>query len=104
MNLRINIFYTTCGSLTQSKKLAKAILSDKMVVCVNVVKNVESYYKDNGSLKRSNESILLIKTFHTKKKIENLIKKNHPYEVPFLVQLETKKVNSEYISWALKNT
>ena len=38
-------------------------------------KNVESYYRDNGSLKKSNESILLIKTFHTKK-IENLIKKS----------------------------
>ena len=104
MNLSINIFYTTCGSAKQSKKLAKAMLSDKMIVCVNVVKNVESYYRDKGSLKKSDESILLIKTFHTKKEIEILIKKKHPYEVPFLVQLETKKVNSEYISWALKNT
>ena len=104
MNLSINIFYTTCGSANQSKKLAKAMLSDKMIVCVNIVKNVESYYRDNGSLKKSNESILLIKTFHTKKKIENLIKKIHPYDIPFLVQLETKKVNSEYVLWARKNT
>ena len=104
MNLNINIFYTTCGSAKQSKKLAKAMLSDKMIVCVNVVKNVESYYKDSGYLKKSSETILLIKTFHTKKKIEDLIKKKHPYEIPFLVQLETKKVNSEYISGARKNT
>ena len=68
MNLSINIFYTTCGSGNQSQKLAKAMLSDKMIVCVNVVKNVESYYRDNGYLKKSNESILLIKTFHKKKK------------------------------------
>ena len=104
MNLNINIFYTTCGSAKQSKKLAKEMLSDKMIVCVTVVKNVESYYRDGVSIKKSNESILLIKTFHTKKKIEDLIKKNHPYETPFLVQLETKKVNSEYILWARKNT
>ncbi len=104
MNLNINIFYTTCGSAKQSKKLAKEMLSDKMIVCVNFVKNVESYYRDGGSIKKSNESILLIKTFHTKKKTEALIKKNHPYETPFLVQLETKKVNSEYILWARKNT
>ena len=104
MNLSINIFYTTCGSARQSKKLAKAMLSDKLIVCVNIVKNVESYYRDSGFLKKSNESILLIKTFYTKKKIEDLIKKNHPYDIPFLVQLETKKVNSEYILWARKNT
>ena len=75
MNLSINIFYTTCGSANQSKKLAKAMLSDKMIVCVNVVKNVESYYRDNGCLKTSNESILLIKTFHTKKKNRKFNKK-----------------------------
>ena len=56
MNLSINIFYTTCGSAKQSKELAKAMLSDKMIVCVNVVKNVESYYKDSGYLKKSSET------------------------------------------------
>ena len=104
MNLSINIFYTTCGSSEESKQLAKSVLNNKMIVCVNLIKNVESYYKDSGSIKKSNESILIIKTFLSKVEVENLIKKNHPYEVPFLVQLETKKVNSEYISWALKNT
>ena len=47
---------------------------------------------------------LSLKLFIQKKKIEDLIKKNHPYETPFLVQLETKKVKSEYILWARKNT
>ena len=104
MSPSINIFYTTCGSAKQSRQLAKAVLNDKMVVCVNLIKNIESFYKDSGSIKKSNESILIIKTFLSKNKVENLIKKNHPYDIPFLVQLETKKVNSEYILWARKNT
>jgi uncharacterized protein involved in tolerance to divalent cations len=104
MGSNINIFYTTCGSASQYQKLSKVLLCDKMIICVNVIKNVESHYRDNGSVKKSKESILIIKTFLTKKKIENLIKKNHPYDIPFLVQLETKKVNSEYFLWALKNT
>ncbi len=103
MSLNINIFYTTSGSATKSKELAKALLDDKMIICVNVIKNVESFYRDSGSLQRCNESILIIKTFHTKKKIENLIKKNHPYDIPFLVQIDTKKVNTEYLKWASKN-
>ena len=103
MNLSINVFYTTCGSAKQSDQLAKAVLNDKMVVCVNLIKNVESYYKDSGSIKKSYESILIIKTFHSKKKVENLIKKNHPYDIPFVVQLNTKKVNRKYLSWALEN-
>ena len=104
MNLSINIFYTTCGSSKESKQLAKSVLNNKMIVCVNLIKNVESYYKDSGSIKKSNESILIIKTFLSKVEVENLIKKNHPYDIPFVVQLETKKVNNEYILWARKNT
>ena len=103
MSSSINIFYTTCGSAEQSKQLAKEMLNDKMIICVNLIKNVESYYKDCGSIKKSNESILIIKTFLSKKKVENLIKKNHPYDIPFVIQLETKKVNRKYLSWALKN-
>ena len=104
MSSNINIFYTTCESVKKSKQLAKSILNEKMVVCVNIIKNVESFYKDNGSIKKSNESILIIKTFLSKNKVENLIKKNHPYDIPFVIQLDTKKVNSKYLSWALKNT
>ena len=103
MSSNINIFYTTCGSAKQSEQLAKEVLKDKMVVCVNLIKNVESYYKDSGSIKKSNESILIIKTFHSKNKVENLIKKNHPYDIPFVIRLNTKKVNRKYLSWALKN-
>ena len=103
MSSSINIFFTTCGSDKQCKKLAKAMLNDKMIVCVNLIKNVESYYKDSGSINKSNESILIIKTFLSKNKVENLIKKNHPYDIPFVIQLETKKVNRKYLSWALKN-
>ena len=63
---------------------------------------IESYYKDDGSIKKSNESILIIKTFLSKNKVENLIKNTHPYDIPFVIQLETKKVNRKYLSWALQ--
>ena len=103
MSSSINVFYTTCGSIKQSNRLAKEVLNDKMVVCVNLIKNVVSYYKDSESIKKSNETILIIKTFLSKNKVEKLIKKNHPYDIPFVIQLETKKVNKKYLSWALRN-
>ena len=91
MNLSINIFYTTCGSAKQSKKLAKAMLSDKKIVCVNIVKNVESYYRDSGSLKKTNELILLIKTFHTKKKNGKFNKKKPSIWHSFSCSIGDKK-------------
>ncbi len=103
MNSNINIFYTTCNSIIESRKLANHLLSYNKVLCVNIIKNVESFYKDNGEIKKSGESILIVKAMLNKNKIENLIKKIHPYEIPFIIKFETKKVNVEYLKWAKKN-
>ena len=49
------------------------------------------------------ESILIIKTLLGKNKIENLIKRIHPYDIPFLTQLKNDSVNIEYLQWVRKN-
>ncbi len=101
--MRINIFYTTCSSTKESQKLAKGLLLTEKVVCVNILKNVESFYKEDGNLKKTKESILIIKTILGKNVIENLIKKIHPYDVPFITQLKNDSANIEYLQWVKKN-
>ena len=103
MNSNINIFYTTCSNIAESRKLANHLLSYNKVVCVNIIKNVESLYKDNGEIKKSRELILIVKAMLNKNQIENLIKSIHPYETPFIIKFETKKVNDEYLKWAKIN-
>ncbi len=101
--MRINIFYTTCSNIRESQKLAKCLLSSEKIVCVNVIKNVESFYKEDGKLKKSMETILIIKTSLGKNKIENLIKRIHPYDIPFITQLKNDSANIEYLQWVRKN-
>ncbi len=89
--------------MRESRKLARSLLNIKDIVCVNIIKNVESFYKDNGRTKKSFESILIIKSLLNKKEVEDLIKNVHPYEIPFITQIQTERVNVEYIKWAKKN-
>ncbi len=79
------------------------MLSTEKIVCVNIIKNVESFYKEDGKLKKSMESILIIKTSLGKNKIENLIKRIHPYDIPFITQLKNDSANIEYLQWVRKN-
>jgi len=103
MRKKINIFYTTCGKITDSKKLAKILLSENKAVCINILKNVESLYLEEGKIKSSVENILIIKTKLSRLQIENFLKDQHPYEIPFITQIVIKDVNNEYLNWAAKN-
>ncbi len=103
MRKKINIFYTTCGNIIDSKKLARTLLSGNKAFCINILKNVESLYLDKGRIKSSSETILIIKTTMNKSHIENFIKNQHPYEIPFITQIVIKDVNDEYLNWASKN-
>ncbi len=102
MTKKINIFYTTCGNLTDSRKLASKLVSNKKIICVNIIKNVESYYKDFEKVKSESENVMVIKSFFTSKELEKVLLEYHPYTTPFVTQLENKEVNKEYLNWAKK--
>ncbi len=101
--MKINLFYTTCSKSKSSKELAIKLLKEKKVICVNIISNVKSYYKENESIKSTDETILIIKTFLTRLKLEKLVKKIHIYDIPFIAKIQIDEVNAEYLKWAKKN-
>ena len=79
---------TTAPNLSVARKLSNGLLKNKLAACVNLISSVESHYVWKGKLQKSREIQLLIKTrANLFKKIETFFKKNHPYEVPELIQL-----------------
>ncbi len=54
----------TCPTRTEARKIAKAILKDKLAACVNIIGGLESHYWWKGKLERTGEFLLLIKTTH----------------------------------------
>ncbi len=103
MKEKLRLFYSTCGKIADSQNIAKVLLKNKKVVCVNIIKSVKSYYRESNQIKSCNENVLIIKTFLNQIKLEKILKNNHPYEIPFVIELKTGNVNSEYSRWAGKN-
>ena len=98
----IKLFYTTCGSFKDGKVLAKKLVSNKEAVCVNIIKNVESFFIEEKKYASSREVILIIKTNLERQKIKKIIKFIHPYKIPFLAEIKIGEVNKKYLDWALK--
>lgn len=83
-----------------ANKLSKILLENRVAACVSIIKNVNSLYWWKESIENSSEIILLIKTTDEKyQEVEDLIKKNHPYEIPEIIAFDIKKGFSKYLKW-----
>ena len=99
----MKIYYTTTSDLNNAKKISKRFLMDKKAVCINLIKNVNSFYLESGSINVANEIIMIIKTKLNKSEIERYINKIHNYKIPLVVEIKSGLPNLVYAEWFAKN-
>ncbi len=90
----------TCPSRTVARKLAKSVLSKRLVACVNIVDGIESHYWWEDKLEQANECLLIMKT--TKPKANQLvktIKAEHPYDIPEIIFYPIDSGEKQYLTW-----
>tara|TARA_Y100001954_G_scaffold14191_1_gene13471 strand:+ start:452 stop:757 length:306 start_codon:yes stop_codon:yes gene_type:complete len=99
----MKIYYTTTSDLNNAKKISKKFLLDKKAVCINLIKNVNSFYLESGSINVANEIIMIIKTKLNKSEVERYINKIHNYKIPLVVEIKSGLPNLVYAEWFAKN-
>ena len=104
MKKKFKIFYSTTSNLREGKKIALKLLNQKKAICVNIVKDVNSFYLDEKKIVNQTEVILIIKTFHTKKELEVFFEKEHNYSTPLIVEIKTGTPNEKYLDWFLNTS
>tara|TARA_B100000524_G_scaffold319154_1_gene198974 strand:- start:751 stop:1056 length:306 start_codon:yes stop_codon:yes gene_type:complete len=99
----MKMYYTTTSDLNNAERMSKIFLNDKKAVCINLIKNVNSFYLDDNSVNFANEIIMIIKTKLKKNEIERYINKIHNYETPLIVEIKLGSPNLDYANWFAKN-
>ena len=97
------MYYTTTSDLNNAERISKIFLNDKKAVCINLIKNVNSFYLDDNSVNFANEIIMIIKTNLKKSEIERYINKIHNYEIPLIVEIKSGLPNLDYVNWFARN-
>ena len=85
-----------------AKIIATFLLENRNALCVNLIKNIESFYLQNTKIQNDKEVALLIKTYCTRVQMETNIKKIHKYDTPLIVELKSGFPNKEYLEWFSK--
>lgn len=92
--------YITCPSEDLAKKIARALIEEKLAACCNIIPGIKSIYFWEGNIQEDSEVILIAKTIKDNfAKIKKRVTELHSYECPCIAALDLVDINSAYREW-----
>lgn len=91
---------TAKGPKLGAHDLARALVEEGLCACVNVVPQVESYYRWQGAVEHGSELLLIAKTtLPYAQALQQRILTLHPYDVPEVLELPVAGGSPAYLAW-----
>jgi len=84
-------------------KLARLLVGKRLAACVSIVDGTTSFFRWKGDLKKSRESLVIIKTLKSKfAAVQRFLNANHPYELPEIVSISLGRTSAAYLKWIIQ--
>jgi periplasmic divalent cation tolerance protein len=100
MTEQVIVGLSSCPDEATGKRIAEALVSERLATCVNRVAGVTSTYFWDGRLQDDAEILLIIKTTAARlAELEARLRVLHPYELPELIVLPVTGGNERYLQW-----
>ena len=88
-----------------AKKLARQLVEERLIACANILPGATSIYAWEGSVEESTETLLILKTRPSLfERVEQFLKREHPYDTPEIVGIRSADVLAQYRDWLLDST
>jgi periplasmic divalent cation tolerance protein len=105
MTMNVSLVYITTGSKEEAKKIGMALVSNRLVACVNIIDGVESLYWWEGTLQDEQEAVLIAKTKETLVgEVVEKVKSLHSYSCPCVVSVPLTGGNEAFLEWVRNET
>ncbi len=97
--------YVTAPSAAEAKKIADAVVADRLAACANIIPGMHSVYHWQGKIEEADETVIIFKTRATLfQAVEARVKELHKYSAPCIVALPVENGSKPYIDWILAET
>lgn len=94
-----SLIMTTFPNEESAEKCIEILLNEKAAACIQIFP-IKSRYVWNGEILKDSEIIVYIKSIKEKhKEIEEIILKNHPYEIPEIIEIDIVNGDKKYLKW-----
>ena len=102
---KLRVILTTTGAEEQALSIARALVSERLAACVNIIGPIRSVYRWRDAIEDEREYLLVIKTRATLyMKVERRVRELHTYEMPEVLALTADRGSPPYIKWLLEST
>jgi len=94
------LIITTTPKQDDAKKLADLAIERNLAACVQMQAECISTYRWQGQIETTTEYPVHFKTNEANKQaLMNLLKQNHPYDVPEIISIKLEDVETDYANW-----
>jgi periplasmic divalent cation tolerance protein len=99
------IVMTTLPADADAATFAHDLVAARLAACVNLLPDMESVYRWEGTIERERERQLFIKTSRARVvALWERVRALHPYEVPEFIVLPITDGNDAYLRWVGEST
>ena len=94
------VISTTFSTKQNAAFIINKILNKQYAACIQLIPNINSYYRWNDKIESNEEFVLNIKTINIMKdKIVEVIKTYHEYEIPQIISYDFRIHSENYKEW-----
>jgi periplasmic divalent cation tolerance protein len=99
------LFLVTAPDGRCAEALARTLLEERLVACVNIIPGLRSLYSWEGKVRASDEVLLLLKARRADiGTVTERVRGLHPYEVPEVIAADISGGLQAYLDWVSAET
>jgi periplasmic divalent cation tolerance protein len=96
----VRVALITAPDAETGARIARALVEERLVACVNLVPGIRSIYRWEGTVHLDSEVLLVAKTRDDRAgDLVDRVVELHPYDLPEVVLLPGVGGNSPYLDW-----
>jgi periplasmic divalent cation tolerance protein len=94
---RYQIVFMTASGADEARRIAKALVEERLAACVNVVESCRSVYRWKGEVVDEAEAMMFAKTSRGRfEALARRVSELHSYEVPEVVAVDLESLSGGY--------
>lgn len=103
--MKTAILYITAKDAKEARKLAAALVKERLAACANIIDRIHSVYRWKGKIEKNAEALVFAKTKASLvTKAISRVRELHSYECPCIVSFPIDKGNPDFLTWISNET